>query len=61
MRNHWQIKLVIISGFYMRTVINKQQALEDFKQQMGLVSISADLVENPLPHLIIVEPETIIV
>ena len=40
------------------TVINKQQALEDFKQQMGLDSISADLAENPLPHLIIVEPET---
>jgi len=41
-------------------VINKQQALEDFKQQMGMNALSADLPDNPLPHLIIVEPETTI-
>lgn len=39
-------------------VIEKQQALEDFKQQMGLDSLSVDLPDNPIPHLIVVEPDT---
>ena len=38
--------------------INKQTALDEFKQQMGLDSISENLPENPLPHLIIANPET---
>lgn len=38
-------------------VINKQQALKDFKQQMGLDGIVTELPDNPLPHLIIVQPE----
>ena len=39
-------------------VISKQQALEVFNQQMGMGALSTDLPENPLPHLIIVEPQT---
>ena len=39
-------------------VIDKQQALQDFKQQMGAETLSAQLPNNPLPHLIIVQPET---
>ncbi len=38
------------------TVVNKHKALEDFKQQMGVGAMTADLPENPLPHLIVVEP-----
>lgn len=39
-------------------VINKKQALQDFKQQMGAETLSTELPSNPLPHLIIVQPET---
>ncbi len=38
-------------------VLDKQQALTDFKQQMGLNSLSSDLPDNPLPHLIIIDPQ----
>lgn len=37
-------------------VVSKQKALEDFKQQIGIGAMTADLPENPLPHLIVVEP-----
>ncbi len=37
--------------------INKQAALDEFKQQMGLDSITENLPQNPLPHLIIANPE----
>lgn len=40
------------------TVIDKQTALDDFKQQMGLEGMSAELPENPLPHLIVIDPDT---
>jgi cell division transport system permease protein len=39
------------------SVINKQVALDEFKQQMGLDSIAENLPQNPLPHLIIANPE----
>ncbi len=52
-------KNIINNPFILNTqVINKKQALEDFKQQMGMNALSADLPDNPLPHLIIVEPKT---
>ncbi len=40
------------------TAINKQAALDDFKQQMNLDSIAENLPQNPLPHLIIANPVT---
>jgi cell division transport system permease protein len=40
------------------TAINKQVALDDFKQQMNLDSIAENLPQNPLPHLIIANPVT---
>ncbi len=42
------------------SVINKQTALDEFKRQMGLDSIAENLPQNPLPHLIIANPETTI-
>ena len=36
--------------------INKQAALDEFKQQMGLDSIAENLPQNPLPHLVIANP-----
>ena len=45
--------------FILRTnVIDKQKALQEFNSQMGLSGITNDLTENPLPHIIIVEPES---
>ena len=38
--------------------VNKQTALDEFKQQMGLESITDNLPQNPLPHLIIANPHT---
>jgi len=49
------LKIKLVTNAY---VIDKQQALDEFKQQMGLESLSADLPKNPIPHLIIVEPDT---
>jgi len=40
------------------SAINKEAALNEFKQQMGLDSIAENLPQNPLPHLIIANPET---
>lgn len=37
-------------------VLNKEEALADFNQQMGLNSIADNLPTNPLPHLIIANP-----
>ena len=39
-------------------VIDKQQALNEFKKQTGLDAIAEDLTKNPLPHIITIEPET---
>ena len=36
--------------------VNKDTALNEFKQQMGLASIAENLPKNPLPHLIIANP-----
>lgn len=44
----------IIANAY---AINKKTALDEFKLQMGLDSIAENLPENPLPHLIIANPE----
>lgn len=49
------VKNALISNAY---VVNKAKALEDFQQQMGLDAISSNLPNNPLPHLIIVEPDS---
>ncbi|MDW3096042.1 MAG: permease-like cell division protein FtsX [Gammaproteobacteria bacterium] len=38
--------------------INKNTALDEFKLQMSLESITENLPENPLPHLIIANPES---
>ena len=38
--------------------INKKTALDEFKIQMSLDSIAENLPENPLPHLIIANPES---
>ncbi|MFK7794104.1 MAG: permease-like cell division protein FtsX [Gammaproteobacteria bacterium] len=38
--------------------VNKQTALNEFQEQMGLDSITENLPKNPLPHLIIANPET---
>ena len=40
------------------SAINKQTALDEFKQQMGMESIAENLPQNPLPHLIIANPDT---
>jgi cell division transport system permease protein len=45
-------------GITNASAINKQTALDDFKQQMGLDSIAVDLPQNPIPHLIIVNPDS---
>ncbi len=37
--------------------IDKQVALDEFKKQMGLDAIAENLPKNPLPHLIIANPE----
>jgi len=37
-------------------VINKQQALDEFNKRMGMGTLSSQLADNPLPHLIIIEP-----
>ena len=38
-------------------VIDKKQALEDFKQQTNLGAITDSLPSNPIPHLIIANPK----
>lgn len=38
--------------------INKNTALDEFKLQMGLDSIAENLPDNPLPHLVIANPES---
>lgn len=38
------------------TVISKDQALEDFKQQSNLGSIADSLPGNPIPHIVIATP-----
>ena len=39
------------------SVIDKNTALEDFSRQSGLGAITSDLKDNPLPHIIVVNPE----
>ena len=40
------------------SAVDKQVALDEFKQQMGLDSIAEHLPQNPIPHLIIANPES---
>ena len=39
------------------TVVDKKSALEEFSQLSGLGEISAGLTENPLPHIIVANPD----
>ena len=42
------------------TVIDKESALEEFSQRSGLGEISAGLTENPLPHIIVANPDLVV-
>ncbi len=47
-----------MQGIANAMAVNKQTALEEFRQQMDLGSLTKSLPENPLPHLIVVNPES---
>ncbi len=54
--NILQEKLLMRNDIINAQVVNKDDALREFKQQTNLGSIADNLPNNPIPHLIIAEP-----
>lgn len=52
----WQRQLGNHTGVAEVTLINPEQALEEFRQHSGLGDVLDDLEENPLPAVLLVQP-----